>query len=133
MGIVTETPSLAFPQTDGDPWLTLQQSAQRAVWHQATLLIVQINALCEARGLTPDDWLFRFEMPWLATAANERTAALAMPGGFPEARDRQALRLEALPQIERSDTPDLEGERLFQEGDHEGFARHVLRQLGRDE
>lgn len=89
--------------------------------------MVKVIDACD--GLPPADTLFVLEMAWLATASNLRNAQLANPGGFPSERDRQAETLEKLAAIVRSDTPDVELERLWLEGDNEGAVRHVLRLL----
>ena len=94
-------------------------------------LLVEINVLCATRGLSDSDRLELFELAWMATASNIRTAALALPGGFPTEQASQVDHLEQMAALVRFDSPDLEMERLFQEGDIEGVLRHLqqLQQL----
>lgn len=66
---------------------------------------------------------------WLATAANARTEALAEPGGFPAERDRQIARLGFYAEMIAVDEPDLEAERLFQEGDYKAMFQHQQHQI----
>jgi hypothetical protein len=85
-----------------------------------------IDACGDATG---DDQLFLLELAWMATAAHSRASALAFPGGFTEARASQVARLEKILAIVRADEPDLEMERMWQEGDHEGFAQRLQRKI----
>lgn len=68
-----------------------------------------------------------FELAWMVRANNIRKAAIIVPGGFLAAQARQLDLLEKMLELVRADTPDLEGERLFHEGDIEGLLRHRRR------
>ena len=72
-----------------------------------------------------DDRMRALEIAWVFLASQARTEALAVPGGFSATRDRQARRLEELLVWVRTDEPDLEAERLWHEGDREGFMMHI--------
>jgi hypothetical protein len=78
------------------------------------------NAVLACDGLSDQDQLFALEMAWLATASRLRNVQLMNPGGFPAERERQAAMLDRMAELVRSDTPDLELERLWQEEDHKG-------------
>jgi hypothetical protein len=69
------------------------------------------------------------EWVWMVAAATERREALALPGGFTAAQSRQIEQLEKLVAMVRDDKPDLEGERLYQEGDMTGYAKHLRARL----
>ena len=75
--------------------------------------------------LSAQDRLDVLLFAWLVLASQARTEALIAPGGFPAVRDRQAARLRTMADLVASDEPDLEMERLFQEGDIAGMLRHV--------
>lgn len=61
----------------------------------------------------------------MSIASQERSAALALPGGFPEAKQRPVEQLDKHVAAIWLDEPDLEAERLWHEGDFEGFSRHI--------
>jgi hypothetical protein len=90
-------------------------------------MLIEINRLCTERSLDDHARLELFELAWLTTAGNIRNAALAMPGGFAVEQARQLGFLEKMTALVGSETPDLEGERLFQEGDLEGWMEHMRR------
>ena len=75
------------------------------------------------------DKLDRLVLAYLMTAANVRTEALIEPGEFQVERDRQVAELRGLADLINVDEPDLELERLCQEGDLEGLARYVQKKL----
>lgn len=93
-------------------------------------LLVEVNNRCAELGLSDDDRLDLFELAWLMTASNLRNATLAIPGGFPTEQSRQLRILEHMVEMVRTDEPDLEAERLFQEGDIEGLHQHFHKMLG---
>jgi hypothetical protein len=72
------------------------------------------------------------EMAWLMLATQERCHALATPGGFPEAQAQQLERLDSMATLVRTDTPDLEAERLFHEDDLDGMMEHFRRRITGD-
>ena len=72
-----------------------------------------------------DDRLLVVQMAWMALAYQARREALAFPGGFPAAQARQVGHLEKIAHLVRTDTPDLELERLFQEGDLDAVNRYL--------
>jgi hypothetical protein len=83
----------------------------------------RLTAACA--GLTTREVLDALELTWIAFAANARTEQLSIPGGFPEEQARQVQRLQRIAELVRGDEPDLELERLWQEGDHDGFVARV--------
>ncbi|HEY0873602.1 MAG TPA: hypothetical protein VGD94_09025 [Vicinamibacterales bacterium] len=85
--------------------------------------VMDITAQLESLGDV--DRLEVLEIAWLVMAANARNAALALPGGFPAEQARQLTHLEKIALLVREDSPDLEGERLFLEGDIAGMLRHM--------
>jgi hypothetical protein len=72
---------------------------------------------CAVSGLPFDEQLNTLELAWLSLAATVRGTALSVPGGFPAAQARQFKHLGRMALIVRDAIPDLEAERLFQEGD----------------
>jgi hypothetical protein len=96
-----------------------------------TLLDTLTNVLrvLAGAGLTDDDSLFVCELAWMAQASNLRMAALSFPDGLAAAQADQVRRLHAIADFVRADVPDLEQERLWHEGDREGYALHVLNRL----
>jgi hypothetical protein len=91
--------------------------------------VINISTLLES--LNDTDRLEVLEIAWLMTAANARNAALALPGGFPAEQARQLTHLEKMALLVREDTPDLEAERLFLEGDIPGMLRHMRAMIRR--
>ena len=90
--------------------------------------VQRVSAAC---GGSAREKLNVLEMTWLVVASTARTDALTMPGGFPEERARQVAQLRRLADIVEADEPDLETERLFQEGDDlDAWARRVRGLLG---
>ena len=83
-------------------------------------------------GLESDDRLFALELAWLSMASNARTAAIAFPGGFPAQQARQVERLAKISALVSGATPDLELERLWQEGDVEGYVARIRTLMGGD-
>jgi hypothetical protein len=91
--------------------------------------IMQVHSACLELGLSTREELDVLQWAWLAVASNARTEALGIPGGFPEERARQVTRLHAMADEVARDQPDLEMERLYQEGDDEGMHRHIMQLL----
>jgi hypothetical protein len=89
--------------------------------------LLDINALCDQRGLTDEEGLALFELAWMVRADNIRKAAMIVPGGFLAAQERQLDLLDKMLARVRAETPDLEGGRLFHDGDIEGLLRHAER------
>src|SRR3954471_10230907 len=87
--------------------------------------VKEVFRVLGASGLTDDDCLLVCELAWIAMANNLRTAALSFPGGFTDARAMQVDRLQKLAELVAADVPDLEAERLLQEGDLEGYMAHI--------
>jgi hypothetical protein len=85
----------------------------------------EIDALCRSRGLTDRERLDVLETVWLQTAERVRDAALALPNCFPDEQRRQVEVLDAMAEIVREATPDLEGHRLHLEGDAQGWLNHA--------
>jgi hypothetical protein len=85
--------------------------------------LVRVNAVLA--GLPTQERLDVLELAWLTMASQARTEALITPGGFPAERDRQVQVLRNMAVLVGDDEPDLEMERLFQEGDHEGMLRRL--------
>lgn len=79
-------------------------------------------------SLSDQDMLHVLEMAWLVLAQMERDKQLAVPGGFPEEQARQLGVLHKMSHLVGDSEPDIELERLWQEGDHEGYQRR-LREL----
>jgi hypothetical protein len=77
----------------------------------------------------PREQLDLLTAAWLVVASGARNAALMEPGGFPAERARQVTLLRRLADLIVADVPDLEMERLWQEGDMEGFRRYVQSRL----
>ena len=89
--------------------------------------LFDITKVFVGRGLSEEDRLFVLELAWRGTASNLRNAALVLPGGFPAERARQVERLREIEAIVEADTPDLELERLWLEGDIVGMTAHLKR------
>ena len=91
-------------------------------------LLVALDAIadvCTEAFSSIDDRLLACELAWLVFAGIARSEALAFPGGFPGEQARQVERLEKMVGLVRDDAPDLELERLFQEGNVEEIARRL--------
>jgi len=82
--------------------------------------------------LSSQDKLTAISIAWLSVAKSARSEALIVPGGFPEERARQVEVLRRMVDLTETDTPDLEMERLFQEGDIEGMRQHLKKTFGTD-
>jgi Spy/CpxP family protein refolding chaperone len=95
--------------------------------HDDTILdqLLRIHAALE--GLPTRERLDVVQIAWLTTASRARTEALITPGGFSEERSRQVEYLNAMAKLVAADEPDLEMERLYNEGDVEGVLRRVRR------
>ena len=93
--------------------------------------IDQLLDACAISGVSLDEQLIAVELSWLAIAAGGRDAALSIPGGFAAAQARQLDHLEKMGLLVRDAEPDLEAERLFQQGDLKRLLDHS-RQLGLD-
>ena len=78
-----------------------------------------------ASDLESDDQLFALELAWVSVAWKARTAAIASPGGFPAQQARQVERLAKVSALVADDTPDLELERLWHDGDVEGYVARI--------
>lgn len=84
------------------------------------------GTLSAVDGLSPEDQLFVLELAWLTRAAVVRAEAIAL-GGFAAEQARQLDVLDKMAQLVREDTPDLEAERLYQEGDMVGWLGRLRR------
>jgi hypothetical protein len=85
-----------------------------------------VNRVIDAcAGLPIDGRLEVLQMAWIVLAEHARNEALAIPGGFPNEQARQRGELEKITSLVRADTPDLEPERLRQEGDLAGHLRRL--------
>jgi hypothetical protein len=82
-------------------------------------------------NLPMDDRLLVLQLAWIILAQQARNQALAFPGGFQGEQSRQVGQLEKTALLVREDTPDIELERLTQEGDYAGCLEH-LRKLRDD-
>ena len=89
--------------------------------------LLAVNAALD--GLSTREKLDVVQIAWLTMGSNARTEALSIPGGFPEERARQVEQLEKMAELVSTAEPDLETERLFEEGDREGWLRRVRDQL----
>ena len=79
---------------------------------------------------TPERLLV-LQMAWLVLASNARTEALPSIEGFLAEQARQVAQLDKMMlQLVSTDTPDLEMERLFRQGDMEGM-QHLRSRLNR--
>lgn len=85
--------------------------------------LMRVYSACE--GLSTREKLDTVELAYLVIASHARTEALMMPGGFPAERARQVEHLEKMVKMVGEDEPDLEMERLFQEGDIEGMLAYL--------
>ena len=94
--------------------------------------LVKVMGVLASSGLTQDASLLVLELAWMAQANNIRTAASSFPGGFTAAKATQVDQLQKLVDLVRGDVPDLEQERLWREGNFEGYRQHVLRRLRPD-
>lgn len=92
-------------------------------------VIAELNQVFTERNIEDRERLDILSIAWLLTAGNVRAEALAIPEGFPAEQARQITLLDRLALLVREDTPDLEGERLFQEGDYDGMMQHYARRL----
>ena len=79
--------------------------------------------------LSTRETLDALQLTWMAVASNARNEALRLPDGFPTERARQVEKLRRLAAIVEADVPDLEVERLFQEGNIDGWLRLVQQRL----
>jgi hypothetical protein len=75
------------------------------------------------------DRLDVLEAAWLCLATSARAEALFAPGGYVAEQSRQGEHLARMATLVSTDAPDLEMERLFQEGDIDGMRRHLERRL----
>lgn len=66
---------------------------------------------------------------WLAIANHARDEAMAFPDGFPTERNRQIDQLEKMLLLIRDVEPDLEAERLFQEGDVTALMEYLKKKM----
>jgi hypothetical protein len=69
--------------------------------------------------------LIVLEMAWTVLAQRARDEALAIPNGFPVEQTRQLEQLAKMAALVQGHTPDIELERLIQEGDWEGAATYL--------
>jgi len=99
--------------------------------NEAIAAMIAVLETCEVKAPTLDEQLMVLSLAWLERAQRLRSDALAIPNGFPDEQARQLRELEKITALVRGDTPDLELERLFHEGDLEGVWQH-LRKLQRD-
>ena len=89
--------------------------------------LLRINAALD--GLSTRERLDVVQIAWLTTASHARTEALITPNGFPDERARQVEQLNAMTRLVAADEPDLEMERLYNEGDVDGVLRRARRLL----
>jgi hypothetical protein len=78
-----------------------------------------------AGGAAFDFRLMALELAWITLAEEARSVALPFPGGYSTERQRQLEHLEKMAALVRGGEPDLELERLYQEGDAEGVLEHL--------
>lgn len=78
----------------------------------------------ECAALSMGDQLMVLQIAWIVLAKQARDQALAFPGGFPGEQARQLEQLVKIAAFIREDTPDLELERLNQDGDFDGALKH---------
>jgi hypothetical protein len=93
--------------------------------------ILRVNAACGQR--TSHEKADLLLAAYTLCASNARNEALIEPDGFPRERDRQVALLRQAIELIAHDEPDLEAERLFQEGDLDGMRRHYEQLFGPDE
>jgi len=93
--------------------------------HDPLEVLLRVYTACA--GLSMQARLEILELAWLTVASNARTEALIQPGGFPEERTRQVEHLRRMIDLVTVDEPDLELERLYQEGDIDGMLRRAWR------
>ena len=91
-------------------------------------LLVQMFGTLERHFPSKDDQLHFLALAWTVLAQQIRTEALAFPGGFTEKQQAQARELENMIQFVSEAKPDVEADRLFQEGDIGGLTRHYHQQ-----
>ena len=89
--------------------------------------MVSFTKTKEELGLTWAEMLEAVEFCWLSVASIIRNEQLALPDAYPAERERQAATLERYAALVRSDTPDLEAERLWQQGLHAEAFEHLKR------
>jgi hypothetical protein len=77
-----------------------------------------------------DDRLLILQFAWITLAQQARNEALGVRGGFPAQQAKQLEQLYKIAQVVKSDAPDLELERLIQEGDIEGALQHMRKRIG---
>jgi hypothetical protein len=96
-------------------------------WHDDDRhLLEATSGLLETVADRPmGDRLLLLQMAWIALAQRARNDALAFPGGFQRELARQLAQLEKVVALVQADVPDLELERMTQEGDFDGVLRHL--------
>jgi hypothetical protein len=87
--------------------------------------MISVLDACEAAAPSLDEQLVVLSLAWIERAQRIRSEALAIPGAFPQAKERQLADLERIAETVRADVPDLELERLHHEGDLDGVRRHL--------
>jgi len=75
------------------------------------------------------DKLEALMIAWLFVAADARNQLLPFRNGFRGEQERQVKQLETMLAAVRADSPDVEGKRLWPEGDFKAWWRHTIRQM----
>ena len=91
------------------------------------------RALDALADLTSNDKLQVLALVWFAVAKAARNEALINPGGFQEGRAAHVRMLVGITELVAGDEPDLEEERLFQEGDLEAFVMMIQKLTDRND
>lgn len=81
---------------------------------------------CDATGAALGDQLMILQLAWTVLAQRVRSEAIAV-GRFQAEQAEQVRHLDKMKSLAAADTPDLELERLHQEGDYAGVVEHLQR------
>jgi hypothetical protein len=84
---------------------------------------------CDATGAASGDQLMILQLAWLTLAGRVRSEAIAV-GRFQAEQAEQLRHLDKMKSMAAADTPDMELERLHQEGDYAGVAEYLRRLAG---
>ncbi len=74
---------------------------------------------------SPDDRLEAVTLAWLTLADQAANRALAIPGGYPEERQKQFRMLDQIRKLVEDSQPDLEMERAFLQEEYDALLRRV--------
>lgn len=88
--------------------------------------LMAVLGTCEVTGAAPGDQLMILQLAWITLAGRVRSKAIAV-GRFQAEQAEQVRQLDKMKSLVSADTPDMELERLHQEGDHAGVAEYLLR------